>query len=436
MKKFIKYALLLCQLTYCMLLGGCSTGSSVDGLLRPPMLSDKQEAIYSALESATGRDISLVYPRNGDYRSAFVFYDLDGDGSEEAAVFYENNRNPEGFVRINILDEQDGRWRSVYDHSGAGTSIDSVFFTDLGGMGQVKMAVGYGYITPTEKTLHIYDFGGGILSTEYSEAYYKTLSLDLDNDGGEDIAVINCNNENHDAYVSLITNTGDGAVCKSTVSLGQNTVDLPSVIGGFIGGQTPALFVDGLLGSGNISTEIIYCVNGQLRNPAEIEGSELSARTLRANGLYCCDIDGDGIIEIPEREAFPGYRENGSDSQYITKWNVFENYSVVKKYTTLTETARGYCFMLPVRWEGLVTMKSDSVTGERVFYKFNNSLSESRLELMRILAADADSEELMASMGYVKINSAEGVVYMVKFGDTEDNLLLTLSEVSNNFYLI
>lgn len=59
------------------LLTGCGIGSSVDTLLLPPMLSDEQEAIYTALTASAGSNISLVYPRWGAYRSAFVFYDLD-----------------------------------------------------------------------------------------------------------------------------------------------------------------------------------------------------------------------------------------------------------------------------------------------------------------------------------------------------------------------
>ena len=194
------------------------------------------------------------------------------------------------------------------------------------------------------------------------------------------------------------------------------------------------MFADGLQGNGNLSTEIIYCINGELRNPAMIDGSELSSRTVRSQGLYCRDIDGDGIVEIPEREAFPGYRD-GQDAQYITDWNVFENYSVVKKYTSFTEPHLGYAFMIPVRWQGLVTVKNDSITGEKVFYKYNGSLEQSRLELMRIMVCSREDSEKRLLDGYFAAASTDSAVYMVRFGDTEDNLLLTTAEVTNNFYL-
>lgn len=419
----------------CMGLSGCGFGMSVENLLSPPILSEEQESVYEALKKGTEDDITLVYPRTGSYRSAYVFNDLDGDGGNEAVVFYERNNDDKGSVRVNILDtDENGQWRSVYDHAGAGTSIDQVFFTDLGGTGRVRMAIGYGYITPTEKTLKVYSFNNGILETEYSESYYKTVCMDMDRDGGEDIAVINCNNENHGASVSLVTDEGEGAVRTSYVRLSENTADMPSVVGGMIGSSTPALFIDGLLGSGRLSTEIIYCMNGRLRNPAGLSGSDLAQRTTREKGLYCRDVDNDGIVEIPESEPFPGYREGG-DAVYMTNWNVYENYSVVKKYSSLTEPELGFSFMLPVRWEGLVTVKNDSITGEKVFYKYNTGLSDSRLELMRILVCDSETAAEKSLEGYVAAAASDTRVYMVRFGDTEDNLLLTMAEVNNNFYL-
>ena len=91
--------------------------------------------------------------------------------------------------------------------------------------------------------------------------------------------------------------------------------------------------------------------------------------------------------------------------------------------------------MIPVRWQGLVTVKNDSITGEKVFYKYNGSLEQSRLELMRITVCSREDSEKRLLDGYFAAASTDSAVYMVRFGDTEDNLLLTTAEVTNNFYL-
>ena len=72
-------------------LTGCTFGASIDTLMSPPKLSMEQEQIYSALTEATGNSISLKYPKSGKYLSAFIVEDIDGDGGNEALVFYEKN---------------------------------------------------------------------------------------------------------------------------------------------------------------------------------------------------------------------------------------------------------------------------------------------------------------------------------------------------------
>ena len=74
-----------------LLLTGCSLNTSIDALLTPPKLSTQQEQIYTALKNFTGPNISLKYPRAGDYLSAFIVDDIDNDSEEEAIVFYKKN---------------------------------------------------------------------------------------------------------------------------------------------------------------------------------------------------------------------------------------------------------------------------------------------------------------------------------------------------------
>ena len=70
---------------------GCSLGTSIDTLMAPPKLSVEQEQIYNALTDAAGTSISLKYPKSGKYLSAFIVEDIDGDGGNEAVVFYEKS---------------------------------------------------------------------------------------------------------------------------------------------------------------------------------------------------------------------------------------------------------------------------------------------------------------------------------------------------------
>ena len=123
-----KFAVLLAPLCA---LSGCSFGASIDTLMAPPKLSVEQEQIYNALTSTTGSAISLKYPKSGKYLSAFIIEDIDGDGSNEAVVFYERNVHSvdENPLRINILDKENGKWTSTYDQPAEGSEIEQVIIS-------------------------------------------------------------------------------------------------------------------------------------------------------------------------------------------------------------------------------------------------------------------------------------------------------------------
>ena len=93
----------LCSVLLAFFLSGCSIGVNVDNMLTPPKLSGQQEQIYQALKDTTGSAISLKYPKSGSYLSAFIVSDIDGDGLDEAIVFYEKNgvANAGSGLRIN-----------------------------------------------------------------------------------------------------------------------------------------------------------------------------------------------------------------------------------------------------------------------------------------------------------------------------------------------
>lgn len=418
---------------------GCSFAGSADLLLSPPRLSAEQNAVYGALIRSAGKDVKLRYPRYGEYRSAFVFADIDGDGSEEALVFYEKAGESEGAgnVRINVIDAVDGEWRSVYDHAGAGTGIDRIIFADIGSSEKMSVIIGYTLLSG-EKSAVVYSYDEGRLFSDYSDSYSTMFVLDMDRNGLDDLVLIRPGNQLKKASMSLVSRSrSDGTVAETgSIALDESAADFVNVISGYVGTETPAIFIDGLSG-GQLTTEIIYSMNGDLRNPLYLGESGMIENTRRSAGYLSTDIDLDGIVEIPTRTAFPGYAQGARDSLYSTDWNVFDNYSIVKKYSSYYSIADGYCFIFPSRWEGVVTAKKDNATGDIVFYRFQTDIINSTSELMRIAVAGDYETEALAENGYTLLKSNNHTNYFVKLPDIENEpLVLTSTEINNNFYII
>lgn len=418
-----------------LLLTGCSLFSSAEGLLAPPKLSEEQSRVYEALTDAVG-SVNLIFPKNGENRSAYIFCDLDGDGSDEAAVFYQRPDGGESVIRLNILDTENGEWRSVYDTAGTGVSVDCAVVQQIGGSGRTYIAAGYNLMTSGDKVLEIYSYENGVTDRVYSDSYSSFMITDLTSDGNYELVSISSNTENQSAYAVMISEDDTGSLRElSKVRLSSQSIGFEGISEGKIAENTAAVFIDEINGNGYLSTEIVYAVDGNLRNPAEVEGSTILADTLRQSGYLCADADGDGITEIPVTEVCPGY-ENESEKLMLTNWCVFDNYSIARKYTSWYNKAQSWVMMFPGRWEGLVTMKIDSASGAAVFCRYNENINSSP-ELMRILAVSAEDSEAYISEGWQLIKQIGDACYMVRLADdSEESLVLTLTEVRNNFYVI
>lgn len=399
------------------------------------MLSEEQSKVYEALTEDVG-SVNLIFPKNGENRSAYIFGDLDGDGTDEAAVFYQRPDGGESVIRMNILDCENGSWRSVYDTAGTGVSVDTVVLSELGSSGKTYIAAGYNLITSGDKVLEVYSYENGVTERVYSDSYSSFIVSDITSDGDCELINIKGNAENQQAQVVMLSDGGSGGLSEiSRVKLDGGSVGFENISVGKIAGNTYALFIDEINGNGSVSTEIIYSVEGNLRNPAQVEDSTVLSDTARQSGYICVDADGDGITEIPVTEVCPGY-ENETEKLLLTDWCVFDNYGISRKYTGWYNKAQGWTMMFPGRWEGLVTMKIDSVSGAAVFCRYNENINSSP-ELMRILAVSAEDSASYINDGWQLIGQFGDACYMVKLSDdSEEALVLTLTEVRNNFFVI
>ncbi len=218
--------------------------------------------------------------------------------------------------------------------------------------------------------------------------------------------------------------------------MNDKSSDFVNIAVGHVGAETPAVFVDGISG-GYLSTEIIYCINGNLRNPLYLSDSQAIMDTVRSNGYFSTDIDLDGIVEIPTLSYFPGYNQDSGEQQYITNWNIMDSFSITKKYSSYYSPSQGYCFILPNRWDGVVTAKTDYETGDTVFCKYTVDLLNSTEELMRFAAVENSYCDRRIAEGYRLLKTINNISYLYKLPEnSSEPLILTESEIINNFYLI
>lgn len=419
------------------LLTGCAFSSSIDNLMSPPKLSVEQEQIYNALTNATGTSISLKYPKSGKYLSAFIIEDIDGDGGDEAVVFYEKNSIAleENTLRINILDQSDGKWRSVCDTPAKGAEIEKVMISELGSDDRTNLIIGSSLINRSEKNVSIYSYIDGNIEETFSESYSFIDVTDLDRDDENEFLLLSGASSGGTATAEAYKLNDDGMYYQYSCRLSGSFTEFDSLNYGQIDEERTGLYIDAVTGTGLIQTDIIYMDDKGLKKI--FSAPEESMATVRPAGCTSFDIDGDGILEIPVQTIAAGYEEvSESEQMKFTEWFfVGRNNKLEKKYSSYYSINDGYIFVFPEKWKNNVTVKRDSINDEIVFCSYENG--ETGRELLRIyFATDQPSIEDRISNGYMFLQTKGDSAYLAFIpvqNDNTDGLSVTEGDVAVGF---
>lgn len=430
-------------------LSGCTFGASIDTLMSPPKLSVEQEEIYTALTTAQGTAISLKYPKSGKYLSAFIIEDIDGDGGNEAIVFYERNNHAadENPLRINILDKDGGKWNSVYDRAAEGSEVERVMISKLGASDRINLIIGTSMINRAEKNVTIYNYSDRILQdADFSKSYSFTDITDLDMDGENELLRLGGDDESDTEVIEIYTIDDEGRYHKLSNELGGSYADF-DVSYGKLGSGLTGVYIDAVSGTNSIQSDVFYVGESNEKHEKALKkvsgNPEEAVDAIRPAGCTSFDVDGDGQLEIPVQTLAPGYTDIPAGEQlWLTEWDkVNEDYTLEQRYTSYYSINDGYIFIFPEKWIGKVTVKRDTVNDEIVFCSYTIDEDKNMVmgrELLHIFCAeDLASREDRLAGGYMLMHTKGDSAYLAFIPqniDTEgDGLSITAGDAAVGF---
>lgn len=419
-------------------LSSCSA-ASVEELLSPPRLDEEQTAIYEALRTAAGGSVSLKYPKSGQYRSAFVVENIDSEPTNEAIVFYEKPNVAEGSsIRINFLDMQEGKWVSVYDFAASGSEVERVMFKDLGDS-ETSIIITYYIQNSSDMASSVIKFSDGSPREVFSGRHSYMDVFDADGNGKEEMFLISVDRGAGTAVAQTAGwREGVFGVIGSAELKGGFSEYKNVASGSWDKSGIPAIFIDYALPDGSFSTDALICYENRLSAVTALSEAVISRRVNSYTpNLYSADIDSDGIIEIPATSPFPGYENLTKPEQAnMTIW-----YEIADRGTKLREKYRSYSgirgdfiFIIPPRWQGLVTASVSVSDGTVKFSRYNGNVKKTGQELLEIRSVSSDSAA--APKGYISLGKSEATGYSFYAKITaEDPLSLTESELKELFII-
>lgn len=447
-------------LAFVIFLSGCETLTlnSPENLVRPPKLSGEDGKLQAAFEKAVSEkgEYILKYPSAGEYRSAYIRYDCDNDGNDEAFVFY-SLKSEEMLVHVYMLDYTGEEWIPVSDTPGEGNDVYSIEFCDLNGDGISEIFVGWSSIdSKANKKLSVYCSQKNSPELNYNilaiESYTAMYIEDLDFDGEKEIlmALINSTSDTYTTEARLLKmseseNSAYQISAVGQVSLFSGTTSIMSIISGRSDGRR-YVYVDEVAGDAYL-TEMLYWdrENNALASAITFDVvSVASSPTSRSLPLLCKNIDRDDEIEIPvttllQDSSIVRKKTQGTEvititeNVYITSWKKYDdgNFSIAESYIKNEDD----CFIIKYDEEKMSDwcVKFYPDEGMSQFFLRNNTGNpdadaESTL-LFTISAVDAKETISEATL----LETGNKYQYAYKITEAGEEYGITLSEIRSFF---
>ena len=419
----------------------------VESLLSPPKLTQEQREIYDALvETAVSSSIKLKYPKAGEYRSAFVMYDIDDDGEEEAIAFYDPQQEDPS-VRIKILDKQNDEWVSVYDkaNGSGGVDVDRVMFENVSSVDRKDMIIGWNLINRAEKGVGIYSYEGEKLVSVYPD---ETTSDDMDT--YSEMVVEDLNGDLRKELILLKNSTSTLRSSVRTVGyrlgrvqplvdqplrdgiMGYSQIESTSLEGGGV-----KLYADVYLGESMMGTEMLQVTADEIIY--ETQEDEVFNLTMRSSDLPSRDVNEDGIIEVPYNTPLPGYDSEVEDGAlYLTHYNQWEEGQCIEVFSAVINHENGYMYIMPPQWVDQVTVVTTFVSNEWKFIRFNETLENDSDALLYINVYSEDEYKDRNTISQRTLVDTKGIFeyYMYVPENADPELALTLEQAREQFQLL
>lgn len=462
LRRFVRSSLRPCRTVSILLalgmvvsLGGCSRlQTSVEDLMSPPVLTQEQAQIRSALSQVIGDpNIKYKYPQNGDYRSSFIFYDLDDDEEEEALVFYQS-ASKGAATWINILDRLDsGEWISVCETPApnAAANIDFVSFEHLIDENTTNLVIGW-EDDRSNKTVLAYRYNNNRLLPIFERDYTEIAITDLDSNGSTDLVLFY--RQAQSTLVFLACKTENGFETVDSAQLDRGIVSFDNILSGKSSNSSNALFLDSTIDLYETPFQITDVISAKrqvgstpkLVNLLDNEFVSLSQSTLRpAQNLFCRDIDGDGIVELPTITPLPGYTDVfDENSIFLTTYNTISSSSqLIARRSGVINTQHRYMIVFPDRWlKENVSAVVQPENGEWTFFAYTNELNDTSNPLLKIRVYSAKDYHDKFDDNYFHLIRQKGLfeyyAYLPKAPQKEGlaELAITEEELTNSMFFL
>ncbi len=455
MKKKILPAVLAAWL--CLFLGGCSPFAVFDSktLMAPPKTNEDQQAIHKILQGSAA-DITFVYPKSGEYRSAILMKDFTGDGQEDA-IGFTSLEDAAGGVEVQFLAKSEGEWQTISSFRNTAIQVDRVCFGDLTGNGNDSVLIGWGNSAGASgrtAAVNAYVYNGGRV-TEYPLGVYGEMALaDFDQDGVNEVFTVDkflpaeTEQDEPSPAKARVYAWRSGAMARIAETDADNSIaSYSAAVFGKLHRNLFGVALDGAKADGSLTTQVFCLEDDVLINyPPGVNTEEYLNEFSRPSTapFLCRDIDGDGYLEFPAVSLLPGISEETplDSTSYQVQWQTFRpDGAGATRARTLMNLTEGYWFRLPYQLAGKITASNDPIRRAVTYTSVTESpetgekLLGSPLFSIRTFTR-ASWENRGPASGYELLASQNDVIYGIQALMRDQEVAALIDKIKLDFRLL
>lgn len=446
MKRF--FAGLLCLLTmgaFSLSLTGCTLKTGID-LMQLPKPNKDRQAITDELERVRSVDAVEDAPYEGENRNTVQMVDLDGDGVEEVVAFFRAPANGNTYEALVLAKDSDESYTCVGRIEGTGARIGEVSYPIISEDGRRCILMSMEKIGDQGSHLIAADYTDGNIEIMLETDYISLLTVDLDSNGAQDVFLITGGQESRRTASIYTYHAEDKSLSLMSESpLSSSAKIISRVDSGYIADNQPAVFVEETVsgGSGQQTDIFVYQAKEGLRNLALSTENGTGRGTYRVVPADACDINGDGLTEIPRAVHMVGSMAKDADAVYMLDWYLYDaNGDPTYVETTYRNVSQEWDFRISQDWYDAVHAVKGSKDGTdyttfEVYVKDGTSIP--LLTIYYILGDENEvREQIDNTQGLFALDATDSGVFAAGIPDeaAQSSLKLTEDQVRERFSLI
>lgn len=436
MLKKLLLALLCVAMVFAMC--GCDFFTTdIAELLSPPSLSGDLKQIQNAISQSAGRNYKLEYPQTGEYHSAVVQKDVNGDKKNEAFAFYSTFNDDVETMSINVVCKNEDGWKSFGAQSIVASGVHRVDFCDLDRDGISEILVGWQIYGASEMQLAVYSFKDNVLTQRMLTRYNHFVTCNLNGNKADEILVVDMDTKNSRNTASLYELEPNGVVQIGRCELDSKVQTIGHPIVEELSSGKSAVYIDSVKGIGAI-TEVLVYQKGKLLNPLFDDQTKETSLTLRSASFEVKDFNNDGILEIPVQLNVPSVSKSEvAEKLYLTNWCSFNGEILTTQVTSMINVLDGYYYNLPAKWVGKIAILKDTDNCIREIYSYNTEEMKvgDSLIYFRAISKKDWANGIYAPLNMIKVGETEETVIACRLSKTAKESGVTIEKIIDNLGL-